>query len=152
MKKNWNEIAKRDLIKIRHIGDDGQHMYHPFLVLFTGHKRILALQFSSINTDGESYFGDLTREEMLELTMYHNNEVATREKIILNNTNYLPYASIADPSVLHDFSYNELPHHVEFESSLTPHDFNLIIKQIPTSGWEKDIQTLVDAMEEHEEG
>jgi hypothetical protein len=150
MKKEWDKIEKRDLIKIRHIGDDGQHMYHPFLVLFTGEKRILTLQFSSINAEGESYFGDLSNAEMLELTKYHTNEIANKDKIILNNKNYLPYASIADPDVLHDFYYKQLPEQVEFESSLSIHDFNLIVKQIAKTGWEKNIQTLVDAMEEEE--
>lgn len=142
-------MEPKEIWMIKHKGDNGKNMRHPFLILSVSNKRILALQFSSIDIHGNSYYGVFKNDNIYDIILNNNfNGIAANsKKVVLNNVNGLDYQSLADPTILYSFYLEKLDNNCEYKTKLNDYQFKTIIDQIPRNGWKKEFKDLVDNIE-----
>ncbi|ALD66363.1 hypothetical protein [Spiroplasma cantharicola] len=143
-------MNSKEIWMIRHKGDNNKNMFHPFLILYISNKRVLALQFSSIDIHGNSYYGKFRNNNLFDIITSNsfNGVHANSEKVILTNVEGMEYQSLGDPKILYSFYLENLnEYNCKYKTLLTDYQFRIICQQIPNQGWEKEIKDLIDNIE-----
>lgn len=138
----------KEIWMIKHKANNGKNMRHPFLILYVSNKRILALQFSSINTKGNSYYGEFKNNNIYDIMIDNkfNGIVAIPKKIVLTHIPGLEKQSLANPTILHYFYLKNLDNNCKYKAKLNDYQFKTIIDQIPRNGWKKEFEDLVNKL------
>ncbi|QEH62222.1 hypothetical protein SCHIN_v1c10290 [Spiroplasma chinense] len=135
------------ILGIEYNNNDEKHIV-PFLLLSINEDKALAVQFSSVDGQGNSYYIELKPNDLILDMSQFNGLIAYEDTTIISNQDGVKYVSLPELNYVYSLDLNIIDEDKELVlETLDKQKFTEIIRALQTNGWNNNFQESIDNIE-----